>query len=273
MMKFLPLFVAVFVLSGTAKAANDDVLNMLVQKEQQLADAIAVGRKAIWKDALHETCLITLEDGKQVKRDAFLEDLKPLPSHFKGSIKVIEPALQLVDNTAVLTFIYDERLELYGQTIHTRYRQTGTWMKMKDGWKMIALQVFEIPKNPAPVSFPAAVLNKYTGTYQVDKDHQSIVTLKNGRLFAQKSDRDPVELLAETENVFFREGDGRVRVIFLREPGGEKYRMVERRAGEDLVWRQGGLSGYGRLGISSPAITAGRALNCASTRCTFLKFS
>ena len=54
---------------------------------------------------------------------------------------------------------------------------------------------------------------------------------------SKKNKSDPVELLAQTKNVFFRKGDGRVDVIFLKENNGI-YKMIERREGEDLEWKK-----------------------------------
>ena len=85
--------------------------------------------------------------------------------------------------------------------------------------------------------FPANILKNYTGNYQLSSDRKAVVKIENGKLFVIKNNGTPVELLGETDNVFFRNGDGRVRVIFIKERAG-KYKMIERRAGEDLLWIQ-----------------------------------
>ena len=101
---------------------------------------------------------------------------------------------------------------------------------------MIAMQLFEIPKNPPPIIISEAILSKYTGTYELGADRKCKVTVDGGKLYTRKNDKAQIELLAETENVFFRNGDGRTRVMFITADG--RYKMIERRAGEDVVWKQ-----------------------------------
>lgn len=237
----MKIFTAMFLLlstQGFSQNSPEAILKSLVPREQKLLDAIAIGDKSVWKSLLDDSCFIGIEDGSIVSKEKQIEDLNPLPPAYKGMIKIIEPKLQLHENTAVLTFIDDEYLELYGQKIHTQYRQTDTWMKRDGEWKMIAMQLFEIPKNPPPVIMPEAVLSKYIGTYELSSDRNCIVTVDNGKLYAQKNNKAPIELLAETESVFFKNGDGRGRVIFIKNDGNGTYNMVERRAGEDVVWKQ-----------------------------------
>jgi len=220
-----------------SQARPDSIFQMLVQKEQKLADAIATGDKPVWSVALHDSCIITIEDGSFMTKEKLIADLNPLPAFFKGTIKIIEPKCKVYGNTAVLTFIDDEYEELYGQHIHTQYRQTDTWIVMNGDWKMVAMELFEIPKNPTPVPMAADILSKYVGIYEMGSDRKCEITVESGKLFAKKNGKNPTELLAETENVFFRNGDGRGRVIFIKNITTNKYNMIERRAGEDVVWK------------------------------------
>jgi hypothetical protein len=97
------------------------------------------------------------------------------------------------------------------------------------------MQLFEIPKNPPPIVIDSNVLKRYTGEYALTPQKKATVYVKNGKLYAKKGGSDPAELFAQTENVFFRNGDGRVDIIFMKENNGS-YKMIERREGEDLVW-------------------------------------
>jgi hypothetical protein len=231
---FFPLLL--LYIKGFAQDTNPNILKILHQQEQALVDAIALGDKTVWQKYLHDSCLITIEDGSFLTKKKLLEDLNPLPPAYKGRIEVIEPILKQYGNTAVFTFINDEYLELYGQKIHTQYRQTDTWALEKDEWKVIAMQLFEIPKNPPPLSISEKILRKYMGNYELSPDKHCKITLEKGKLYAHKTGKEPVELFAETENVFFRKGDGRIRVIFLKDKKGNAYKMIERRAGEDVVY-------------------------------------
>lgn len=215
---------------------SDSIFQMFVQKEQILVDAIATGDKPVWQGAIHDSCIISIEDGSSITKEKLISDLNPLPKNFTGMIKVIEPKVRIYDNVAVISFINDEYEQVYGQHIHTQYRQTDTWIKMNNEWKMVSMELFEIPKNPPAITLPSAVLAKYAGTYYLGDDRMCKVTVDSGKLYTKKNGKGRNELFAESENIFFRAGDGRVRVIFKKDANG-KYMMIERRAGEDLVWR------------------------------------
>jgi hypothetical protein len=217
--------------------SDQDVSQQLVKNEQQLMDAIAVGDPTVWLTFLHEDCLIAVEDGKTLSRDELVSSIKPLPAGYNGRIVIIEPTYQRYDDTFVLSFIDDEYLEVFGQKIHTQYRQTDTWKNFDGEWKLIAMQLFEIPKNPPPVTVPESILTRYIGTYALSSDRKCTIMVEGGKLYAEKTGREKEELLAETEDIFFRKNDGRVRIIFIKD-SETAYHLIERRAGEDLVWKR-----------------------------------
>jgi len=210
----------------------------ILRNEQRLLDAIALGDTTTWLNLLHPDCLIGIEDGSTISVRDFLATLKPLPAGFDGAISITDSVWHRYENTFVLSFIDDERLTLFGQHIHTRYRQTDTWTVVDGEWRLISLQLFEIPGNPSPVSVPSTVLERYAGTYRLGQGRTCTVTVREEALFARKNGRPEEELLAETETVFFRRDDARVRVLFVRKDPTFGYTMIERRAGEDVLWNR-----------------------------------
>ena len=236
-MKFLAILILLISIQCFAQTQSDEVFKTILGYEQALMDGVAVGDKGLWDKRLLDSCLITIEDGSMITKQKMIAELNPLPKGYVGRIQIIEPKFQLYGNTAVISFINDEYLELFKQKIHTQYRQTDTWLKIKGEWKMIAMQLFEIPKNPPPIQIDSNQLAKFRGIYELSDERKCTISLENGKLFAKKGNGEPQELLAETENVFFRKNDGRVRVIFLKTDDGS-FKMIERRAGEDLVWKK-----------------------------------
>ena len=95
---FLFLFASMNCLSQNP---SDSIFQMFVQKEQRLVDAIATGDKPVWQDAMHDSCIISIEDGSSITKEKLISDLNPLPKNFKGMIKVIEPKVRTYDNVAV----------------------------------------------------------------------------------------------------------------------------------------------------------------------------
>ena len=215
---------------------DQDLDQQILRNKQQLMDAVAAGDTQVWLSYLHEDCLIAVEDGKILSRQELVSSMKPLPAGYNGRIVIIEPRYQRYDDTVVITFINDEYLELFGQNIHTQYRQTDTWKNFDNEWKMVAMQLFEIPKNPPPIRLPESVSIRYIGTYALSSDRKCRITVQDGKLYAEKTGREKEELLPETENIFFRQNDGRVRVIFTKDTANN-YNLIERRAGEDLIWK------------------------------------
>jgi hypothetical protein len=161
--------------------------------------------------------------------------LKPLPPAYKGRIKVLDPKMLILNTgTVILSYIVDEYLDLYDQHIHTQYAQTNTWVN-KDGWKLAAMQTFEIPKNPIPIDLPYNV-EELTGIYSVSPGVDYVITLDNEKLIGQRTGRSQEELFCEAENIFFTD-NARVRKVFIKE-NGIVTKMLDRRNGNDVVWKK-----------------------------------
>jgi len=236
-MKLLLVATTLCWFNAYSQQTNSELLKQLSEKERQLMDAVASGDKSVWDATLHDSCVIGVESGSLTTKSEILKEIVPLVKGCVGMTKVIDPVLKQFGNTAVLTYVADEYLELYHQKMHTQYRQANTWMKFGNDWKIVLMQVFEIPKNPPPISVDPNVLQKYAGTYELSSYRKAFVTVENGKLFVEKSGNKK-QLLAQTESVFFRAGDGRVDILFLKDESNGKFKMIERREGEDLVWKQ-----------------------------------
>jgi hypothetical protein len=228
-------FLLVLITSTCFAQQQEAVEKLLLGYEQALMNGVGLGDKALWNKHLHDSCVISIETGEATTKQKMVNELNPLPAGYIGRIEVIEPRVQVYENTAVVSFIADEYLELFHQKIHTQYRQTDTWINLGNEWKIISMQLFEIPKNPLPVEVSENVLKQYIGSYTLSPERKCSVYVEEGKLYAKKGNDSALELIPETESVFFRKGDGRVNVIFIKNGQGG-YRMVERREGEDLVW-------------------------------------
>jgi hypothetical protein len=110
-------------LKALSQTPPDSLLKILVNNEQRLADGIAAGDKKLWGEFLHDSCIISIENGTAISKQKMIEELNPLPAGYVGRIQVIEPKLKLYGNTAVISFVDDEYLTLFNQHIHTQYRQ------------------------------------------------------------------------------------------------------------------------------------------------------
>ena len=110
-----------FSIGCTTPAPPRLVSETIVALEQELLDGVATGDRDLWKSHLSDSCVVTIEDGSRLTGEQFLDKLHPLPQGYEGKIKVIEPSFRLLDrHTAVISYIADEYLELFGQRIHTQ---------------------------------------------------------------------------------------------------------------------------------------------------------
>ena len=112
---------------------------------------------------------------------------------------------------------------------------TNTWM-YRNGWKLTAMQTFEIPKNPNPIHLPMEI-GELAGTYVLSDGVQQTISIDGQKLFSQRTGRPKVELYRETANVYFTQDDARVRWIFVEEDG-KVTKLLYRRSGNDLVWQK-----------------------------------
>jgi hypothetical protein len=203
---------------------------------QELFDAVAKGDTAVWGDYLSGDALYTDEEGHVMTKAALLAELHPLPAGYHGTIRLAHPKVVISEETAVLTADCMETLELYGQTLETRFHTTGTWVRRLEGWKLLAAQTMVLPSEHRKVDVDPASFGTYAGTYALAPKVTYTVTREGKKLFGQRSGRAKEELLPLGRDRFFRKGANRGEKIFARNATGKIMRMVDRRDNNDLVW-------------------------------------
>jgi hypothetical protein len=204
----------------------------------ELLDAIAPGKTEVWEKYLADSCLFTDENGKTYSKKELLADFQPLPPGFTGNIKVENAQSQIYGDTAILIVRELEHMNIFGQQITQRYMQTNTFVRMNQQWKLVAAQVLAVNNDPPMINLNPESLKKYEGTYQLGEGQTYTLTVENGKLIAQRTGRDKEEILPETENVFFRKGSPRSRILFLRDESGNVNQMAFRREGIDVLWKK-----------------------------------
>lgn len=204
---------------------------------QELLDAVAPGNKAVWDRYLAPECIYAAEDGRTLTKAQLLEELSPLPSGYKGSIRVANPQVRVHGDTAVITYDAMEDLEIHGQALATRFHTTDTWLRRDGRWRMIASQVSVIPSEPKAVTVDPRILDAYVGTYTLAPGVEYKVRREGNRLIGQRTGRPEEELFARDEWTFFRKGS-RGEKVFVRGSGGKVQRLIDRRDNNDLVWRR-----------------------------------
>jgi hypothetical protein len=209
--------------------------NYLISIEQSLCDALP-GDSSTWNKYLDPHWYAITEDGTGTDRKAFLEGFSPFSTGISGNIRVIKPVCLFHEDIAVVHYTADENETVFGQKLHTSYAVMDTWYKTSDSWKMISMQIFEIPQLPIPVSSVISGVKNFTGTYEMTENRTAVISLSGDSLFMQKNNHPREILYPETDNVFFTLNNTRGRILFMKDVSGQML-MKERRNGQDLVWK------------------------------------
>lgn len=209
---------------------------------QALLDAVATGNTEVWARYLADDGLFTDENGKTVTKREILSALRPLPSGYSGHIVMANPQVRVRgkagDRTAVITYDLLEDETVFGQTLHTRYHQTDTYIRRGDRWLMLASQVQVLPSEHTAVAIDPASLDAYVGTYRLAPGIEYKVMRSGTRLLGRRGDRPPEELFPLGGDRFFRHGAPRSNKIFVRDASGRVTGMIDRRDNNDLVWHR-----------------------------------
>jgi hypothetical protein len=240
--KFL-VFLFVLLVYGNVKSqsmeARPETKKVLLDIAQQLLDALGTGDTTMWSKHMADDCIVLDWDGNLRNRSQQLRYVHPLPPNYFRTVNIVKPVIIESGNTAVMTFMADERVQVYGQPVTTPYNQTDTYVNIGGQWKLLASMAGEVVNEPITANVSTSILQKYTGTYELGQEMQCTITLKDGRLIQQKTGRQPLELLPETETVFFAKGRPYRSILFIMDSAKSKViKFIERRAGNDIVWKK-----------------------------------
>lgn len=249
--------------ASTASHVAGSTAGALARATQALVDAIAPGERSVWEHYTDPAFVYVTEDNEVKSREQALRDLKPLPPGYSGWIDVQEFQCRDFGSFAVTTYIMDEHEDVEGHELHARYRGSDTWRATAGAWRLVASQVYAVPRDPPRGELPSARLAEYEGVYSLSAKTQESIRRDGDQLVAERAGRAPMVLLPESGDVFFTPGRPRTRRIFMRAPDGGVTGFADRREGTELVWTRLASAGGGRSRISrtfgtglAPVITA-----------------
>jgi hypothetical protein len=212
------------------------LVQTLRSKDQALLDATAPGDRATWDSALAADAIYVDENGVIMHRDEFLKELQPLPAGVSGSISIIDYALQLHGDSALVVHRDAERENYHGQQLHAEYLMTETWLRQGRDWKLALVHAYVVAKDPPAVAIPAGALAEYAGRYSAAPDLIYVIQRDGNQLFGGREAGARYALLAESPDVFFVAGQPRTRKIFKRDGAHRIVAFTDRREGEDLIF-------------------------------------
>lgn len=234
-MMILLLFIC---LLSTRTAASNPTEDLLRKKDQALLDAIAPGDRKLWDETLAAEAVYVDENGVVMDRAEFLKQLEPLPAGASGSLQIASYSAHIVGDLATVIHTDNEQENYHGQMLSARYLMTETWRRESGEWKLVMVHAYAILKDPPAISLPSKDLQEYVGTYSGGSDLVYTIQWDGKQLTGNRPGRAATPLLVETRDVFFVAGQPRTRKIFQRDANGKISGFVDRREGEDLVWRR-----------------------------------
>jgi ketosteroid isomerase-like protein len=226
----------------TRAAAGNPTEELLRSKDQALLDAIAPGDRKLWDEAMAADAVYVDENGVVMDRAAFLKQLEPLPAGASGSLRIASYAAHVAGDLATVIHTDDEQENYHGQMLSARYLMTETWHRESGEWKLVMVHAYAILKDPPAVSLPEKDLQEYVGRYSGGSDLMYTIQWDGKQLIGGRAGRATTPLQVETRDVLFVAGQPRTRKIFQRDPNGKITGFVDRREGEDLVWRRDALA-------------------------------
>jgi len=108
-------------------------------------------------------------------------------------------------------------------------------MRRRGKWQIVASQGLRKSADPPVATYNPNKLSDYAGTYELSPETSYVVSIEANSLFGQRNGRKKEELLPESPDVFFRKGNPSRR-LFVRDNQGTVVKMVDRLAGNDLVF-------------------------------------
>lgn len=139
----------------------------LRRRTQENLDAIAPGRVEVRRRNAHERLVHVDENGIVRSEAEFLAELQPLPTGLVSTLVVDRLAVTDLGDTAAVTHEDLEALDYHSQTLRRRWRQTDTWLRTPEGWKLVAEQVLALQTDPPVRALSAKQLCGYNGAYRL----------------------------------------------------------------------------------------------------------
>lgn len=211
------------------------LLAHLVELTREIEEGVRLGDKeAVARRALPEMLLVN-RDGKTYTRDELLAELVPPRPGYDLRFQVLEPKLLRNGDAALLTFLLDEYLTIYGADVSTVYRCNFLYFRRDGRWQLALFEYFEKPVDPAVAAVDPATYDGLEGSYEVAPGRRVTRVWREGeKLMSRRDEGKPVELLPLAVDRFFLPGvEG--ELFFERDAEGRGARFVFRRNWKDLV--------------------------------------
>ena len=208
------------------------------QRDQALLDAFAPGDVGVWDSALAPNAIYVDENGEIMSRAEFLKQLTPLPPGTSGNITISAYSTRQSGDVVTVVHTDDEAEFYHGQHLTAQYLMTETWQRQDGSWKLLLVHAYSVLKEPRSVALSSAELDGYIGRYSAAPELMYTIRREGDHLVGTREGRPATPLKAEVRDVFFVGSQLRTRKIFERDAAGKIVGFVDRREGNDLIWKR-----------------------------------
>lgn len=230
------LAAAAVLMTSRAAAADDNLTALLRMQTQAMLDSVTAGDARVWDRYLHADAIYTAEDGVRKTKAQLLQEITPLPKGVSGTLAIVSFEVRQHGDTAIAVHDDHETEDYFGHPLTADYRTTDTWMRTRDGWRVVASQVHVRLSDPPAIRLSTTKLDEYAGTYRLASDITYAIRRDGESLIGERSGRPVQSLRVEASDVLFVPGQPRGRKVFLRDADGRITGFADRREGHDIVW-------------------------------------
>jgi hypothetical protein len=203
---------------------------------QELMNALP-GDATVWRRYLSDRFVLVSEANEVQSKEELIGSFGPFPPGLSGTIEVRNERIAEHGDVAVIVFDAHEQETVYDQQIEVDYRSTCTWRREGGRWRLLAMQIAVVEKDPTALPIDAARLDAIVGTYTLAGERRYRVERRGDALVGGPEDGELKALIAVGDNVFaVADNPLGVLQIFVAGPDGTIERMVQRRNTADLDW-------------------------------------
>jgi hypothetical protein len=141
-------------------------------------------------------------------------------------------------DTALVVHKDEESESWHGHSLKAQYIMSETWRHENVALKLAMVHVYVVPKDPPAIVLPAAKLDAYKGQYKAAPELLDTIARDGPNLTLSYNGKPAKPLLVESPDMLFIPGEPRFRYVFQRDPSGRITGFVERREGENILWKR-----------------------------------
>ena len=230
---------AAFIGSAADALASSDAAAEFRARDQALLDGIGTGDKAVWERTLSPDAIYIDENGAIYSKPQVIKEMiVPLPPRVSGHLDIASYQLQVKGDTALVVHKDDEFESWHGHALKAQYIMSETWRRENGAWKLAMVHVYVVPKDPPAVSLAPAKLDEYAGRYKAAAELLDTIARGGAKLTLSFNGKPAKPLLVESPDMLFIPGEPRFRYIFQRGAAGRITGFIERREGENILWKR-----------------------------------